>query len=115
MSRRLLTFLSAVSLALLVVIGVGWVSSANYDDVRVRWSGGRLLLIGTNASVTGSFARYFEPDHKAYYGPQYLRARLTKGEDPTDSGLPTRHAEAFGVDVYSYDGRTPIPDPMNPS
>ena len=40
MARRVFTVLSALSLALLVAVGLGWAGSAAYDDVRVRRAGG---------------------------------------------------------------------------
>ena len=61
MRRRLSTLLSAASLAVLLLVVVNWVGSASYDVVRVRWSGGRLLVIGANAGVAKGIGPYSSP------------------------------------------------------
>jgi hypothetical protein len=103
--RRVFTLLSVSSLALLLVLVCGWLSSAAYDDVRVRWSGGRLLVIGTNAGVTRFLVEYFDPQHPKYRGPRAFWAKLRGGGEPIPVGQAPRHTGALGVDVFTYDGQ----------
>jgi hypothetical protein len=111
MLRRLFTLLPALALVLLLALGLGWASSAAYDDVRVRWSGGRLLVIGTNAGVTHFLPTYFEPHHPEYRGSRAFWVRLSEGGDPLHVGEPPRHAGALGLNVYTFDGQRSPPDP----
>jgi hypothetical protein len=105
MARRLFTLLSALSLVLLLAVGLGWACSAAYDDVRVRWAGGRLLVIGTNAEVTKFLPVYFDPEHGAYEGSRAFWVKLSEGGDPMFLDTPPRHAGVAGVHVYTFDGQ----------
>src|SRR5215208_816649 len=105
MRRRLFTLLSALSLVLLLAVGVGWAGSAAYDDVRVRWAGGRLLVIGTNAGVARFLPLYFDAGHADYLGSRAFWLTLSDGGDPLFVQTPPRHVWVPGVDVYSFDGR----------
>ncbi len=120
MARRLFTALFAASLLLLLVIGVGWPSSAAYDDVSVRWSDGRLLIIGTNWVATRSFEEYFDPRHPDYRGSRAFWKGLREGLNPVRVRATPRHAGALGLDVYTFDGqrgpdRFNRPTPPEPS
>jgi hypothetical protein len=110
--RRVFTLLSVSSLALLLILVCGWLSSAAYDDARVRWAGGRLVVIGTNAGVTHFLAEYFDPLHPEYRGPRAFLAKFQEGGKPIPVGQAPRHTGALGVDVYSFDGQRG-PDEFN--
>ena len=114
MRRRLFTLVSGLSLVLLLAIMLGWARSAAYDDVSVRWAGGRLLVIGTNAEVTKFLPVYFDPRHAAYEGPRALWAGLRDGADPLYVDTPPRHVRVPGLDVYTFDGQRG-PDPSGQS